>query len=158
MSNLSIRKCTGEDVSETAQIYYDAVRQGAAGYYDEAQRAAWAENVPETNRWRDRLLKHQTLVAQLDTRLAGFMTLDAGGHIDLAFVAPDLIGKGVARALYERIEAEALRLGIRRLDTYASYMARRFFELQGWVVVRQQSVEMGDVSLTNFVMEKRLTS
>ncbi|WP_337660437.1 GNAT family N-acetyltransferase [Anderseniella sp. Alg231-50] len=156
MKNLSIRKCGDDDVCETAQIFYDAVRQGAAGYYDADQRAAWAEKVPETDQWRDRLFKQQTFVAQLDTRLAGFMTLDAGGHIDLAFVAPDLIGKGIARALYEKVEAEALRLDIRRLDTEASHMARRFFERQGWWVVRQQSVQMGDVSLTNFVMEKRL--
>jgi len=84
------------------------------------------------------------------------MTLDDHGHIDLAFVVPDLIGKGVARALYERVEAEALRRGIGRLDTEASHMARRFFDRQGWSVVRQQSVAKGDVSLTNFIMEKRL--
>lgn len=85
------------------------------------------------------------------------MTMDGDGHIDLAFVVPDLIGKGVARALYERVEAEALRRGIGRLDTEASYLAQRFFKRQGWSVIRQQSVVMGHVSLTNFVMEKHLS-
>ena len=156
MENLRVRKFVDDDVSATGQIFFDSVRLGAAEYYDERQRNAWAAKVPNDDEWRKRLQSQHSFVAQLDTRLAGFMTLDDHGHIDLAFVVPDLIGKGVARALYERVEAEALRRGIGRLDTEASHMARRFFDRQGWSVVRQQSVAKGDVSLTNFIMEKRL--
>jgi len=157
MDGLHIRVFTDDDTTATAQIFFDAVRLGTTDYYDERQRMAWAEKVPDTDDWRERLQSQSSFVAQLNTRLVGLMTLDEHGHIDLAFVVPDLIGKGVARALYERIEAEAARLGITRLDTDASYLARRFFERQGWLVVRQQSVVMGEVSLTNFSMEKCLT-
>jgi len=156
MESLRVRKFVDDDVSATGQIFFDSVRLGAAEYYDERQRNAWAAKVPNDDEWRKRLQSQHSFVAQLDTRLAGFMTLDDHGHIDLAFVVPDLIGKGVARALYERVEAEALRRGIGRLETEASHMARRFFDRQGWSVVRQQSVAKGDVSLTNFIMEKRL--
>ncbi len=157
MESLRVREFTGDDASATAQIFFDAVRLGTTEYYDERQRKAWAEKVPNDDEWRKRLQSQHSLVAELDTRLVGFMTLDGHGHIDLAFVTPDLIGKGVAKALYERIEAEALRLGIRRLDTDASYLARRCFERQGWSIVRQRSVVKGDVSLSNFVMEKGLS-
>jgi len=123
MENLRVRKFVDDDVSATGQIFFDSVRLGAAEYYDERQRNAWTEKVPNDDEWRKRLQSQHSFVAQLNTRLVGFMTLDDHGHIDLAFVVPDLIGKGVARALYERIEAEALRRGIGRLDTEASYMA-----------------------------------
>ncbi len=123
MENLRVRKFVDDDVSATGQIFFDSVRLGAAEYYDERQRNAWAEKVPNDDEWRKRLQSQHSFVAQLNTRLVGFMTLDDHGHIDLAFVVPDLIGKGVARALYERVEAEALRRGIGRLDTEASYLA-----------------------------------
>lgn len=158
MDHLEIREFTDSDVGATAQIFFDAVRLGTTEYYDDRQRRAWAAKVPDNDEWRERLQSQHSYVAQLNTKLVGFMTLAGNGHIDLAFVAPDLIGKGVARALYERVETEALRLGIRRLDTDASYLARRFFERQGWSVLRQQSVSMGEVSLTNFAMEKHLNS
>lgn len=158
MESLNIRKFTDGDATATAQVYFDAVRLGTTEYYDERQRKAWAEKVPDTDVWRERLQSQHSFVAQLDARLVGLMTLDDHGHIDLAFVVPDLIGKGVARALYEKIEAEAVRRGIGRLDTEASYLAQRFFKRQGWSVIRQQSVVKGDVSLTNFVMEKHLSS
>ncbi|NNJ75056.1 MAG: GNAT family N-acetyltransferase [Anderseniella sp.] len=54
---------------------------------------AWSEKVPDTDEWRERLQSQHSFVAQLNTRLVGFMTLDGDGHIDLAFVVPDLIGK-----------------------------------------------------------------
>ncbi|MEO9873797.1 MAG: GNAT family N-acetyltransferase [Anderseniella sp.] len=158
MDDLEIREFKANDVGETAQIFFNAVRLGTTEYYDDRQRRAWAAKVPDNGEWRERLQSQHSFVAQLNTKPVGFMTLDGNGHIDLAFVAPDLIGKGVARALYERVEAEALRLGIRRLDTYASYLARRFFRRQGWSVVRQRSVSIGDVSMTNFAMEKRLNT
>lgn len=158
MENLNIRKFTDADAVETAHIFFDAVRSGTTEYYDRRQRMAWAEKVPDTDKWRERLQLQHSFVAQLNVRLVGLMTLDDHGHIDLAFVVPDLIGKGVARALYERIETEALRRGIGRLDTEASYLAKRFFKRQGWSVIRQQPVVKGDVSLTNFVMEKHLSS
>lgn len=156
MESLNIRKFTDGDATATAQIYFDAVRLGTSEYYDERQRMAWAEKVPDTDEWRGRLESQHSFVAQLNTRLVGLMTLDDHGHIDLAFVVPDLIGKGVAKVLYERIEAEALRRGIGRLDAEASYLAQRFFKRQGWSVIRQQSVVKGDVALTNFAMEKQL--
>lgn len=155
---ISIRRFRNDDVYPTARIYFDAIRLGTVGYYDERQRKAWADKVPDADEWRQRLQRQHSFVAEVNAKPVGFMTLDAGGHIDLAFVAPDWIGKGVARALYERIEAEARGLGIQRLDTEASYLARIFFERQGWSIVRQQSVQLGRVSLTNFVMEKCLGS
>lgn len=144
------------DAKALARVYYEAVHLGTADHYDAAQRRAWAEKVPETGAWRVRLQSQTTFVAETGSRLVGFMTIDAGGHIDLAFVAPDIIGKGIAKALYDRVETEALRLGLERLDTAASHLARPFFERQGWDVVREQSVTRGEVSLTNFVMEKHL--
>lgn len=157
MRELNIRGFAAADAAATAQIFFDAVRLGTIRYYDESQRNAWAEKVPDTNGWLTRLQSQHTYVAELDSWPVGFMTVDVHGHIDLAFVAPDRMGTGVAKALYEAIEAQAASLGIWRLDTAASYLARSFFERQGWSVVKQQSVSMGEVSLTNFVMEKRLS-
>ena len=128
MDGLHIREFSDGDATATAHIFFDAVRLGTTEYYDDRQRNAWAERVPDPDEWRGGLQSQHSFVAQLNSRLVGLMTLDDHGHIDLAFVVPDLIGKGVARALYERIEAEARRHGIRRLDTDASYPARRFFD------------------------------
>lgn len=151
-----VRRFEDRDAEATARIYFDAVRVGARDHYDEAQRRAWAPSVPDTPPWRERLKSQTSFVAERDGAIVGFMTLKPDGCVDLAFVAPDAMGTGVARQLHERLLAKAASMGLRRLNTEASHLARPFFERQGWSVVKQQTVERDGVALTNFVMEKGL--
>lgn len=95
-------------------------------------------------------------MADLNGTPAGFMTIDASGYIDLAFVRPGALGMGVGWLLYRAIEARAEQLGVVRLTTEASKKARPFFERQGWTVEREQLVVKRGVSLANFKMAKRL--
>lgn len=55
------------------------------------------------------------------------MTLASTGQIDFAYVAPAVMGQGVAQALYEVLEAHARAAALARLSTEASHPARRFF-------------------------------
>ncbi len=156
MDDVCIRKFRPNDTLETAQIFFDAVRIGTVDHYSQTQREAWAPNVPETTMWLEKLLSQTTFVAEHGGKPIGFMTLMPSGHIDLAFVAPDVMGQGIAKKLYEAILSEAQKLEITRLSTDASFPARSFFEHLGWSVVKEQSASCNTVQLTNFRMEKTL--
>ncbi len=156
MASPSIRRFTDNDAAATAQIFFDAVHVGTRAHYDATQRRAWAPEVPETSSWRQRLAAQTTFVAEQGGRIVGFMTIDQDGYIDLAFVAPPMIGQGIAKLLYDHVEAAAAHTATPRLHTAASHLARPFFERQGWSVVKRQTVSLRGVSMTNFVMEKAL--
>ena len=68
------------------------------------------------------------------------------------------MGRGVGQGLYEAVEREARALGLRRIFTEASITARPFFERRGFRVVRERTVVVRGVSMTNFAMEKPLPS
>ncbi len=154
--NISVRQFTADDAEVTAQLFFDTVRNGTAAYYSEAQREAWAPTVPEIEEWRARLLAMSTFVAEENANIAGFMTLEPDGHIDLAFVRADLIGRGVGRELYNSVVKEALATNMSRLHSEASDSARPFFEKQGWTLLETQTVMHNNVALTNHRMEIRL--
>ncbi len=156
MENLTVRRLKDSDAAATTRLFFNAVHHGTGDHYSEPQRNAWAQRVPEAEPWTERLTSQNTFVAESNGTLVGFMTVAADGYIDLAFVTPDMIGKGVAHLLYETVEREAHRLGVARLYAEASIPARMFFERQGWSIVREQTVTRNGVSLTNFVMEKHL--
>ena len=156
MPDAIIRRMVEADAEPAASVFYDAVRFGAGGDYDEAQRKAWAPAPPEGSGWRDRLMAQHGFVAEQDGTLIGVMTLRDDGYLDLAYVAPGHMGKGIAKQLYDRIVAKAREIGVMRLTSDASFPARQFFERQGWAVVKEQIVTRGGVCLTNFVMEKRI--
>lgn len=155
---IRIRPFIAADADTLAEVFSRAVREGAAGAYNEAQRLAWASAPDAPPAWNERLGAEITLVGERDGRVAGFMTLAHDGHIDLAFVLPEEMGRGLAAALHDRVLAEAQVRRMTRLTTEASIIARRFFLKQGWRELSEQQIELRGVLLTNYVMEKRLTA
>ena len=153
---IRVRAFAVEDADALYRVFLRAVREGTAGAYSHAQREAWARAPDSPPSWRDRLNTEITVVAERNGQVAGFMTLSRDGYLDLAFVLPEEMGKGVASALHDRILHEALSRRMPRLTTDASHLARRFFLKQGWEELREQQIELGGELLTNFRMVKRL--
>lgn len=137
-------------------IFYDAVHEGAAGFYSLKQRQAWMPMAPSGPKWVYRLASQTTLVARNGGEPVGFMTLDSDGYIDLAFVSPKYQRKGIGGCLYAQIEGLARSAEMARLHSQASYLVRGLFLQSGWTVICEQQVERVGVTLTNFLMEKHL--
>jgi putative acetyltransferase len=155
---LRIRRYQDQDATASAQLFFEAVQTGARDAYTQDQRNAWAPSVPDISQWHDRLKMQFSLMAYQNEQLSGFMTLTEQGVIDLAFVRPTAMGKGVAGELYDAILKQARIRQFSHLETHASHQARRFFEKRNWTVIQQQIVVRDDVELTNFLMELKLTS
>jgi len=154
MDNICIRPFTEKDSQTTAHIFFDSIHVGTQEYYTEIERAAWSPDVPELSGWCAKLETQFSLVAVQENHVIGFMTLTSEGCIDLAFLAPHVIGQGVAQKLYDEILQEAVRAKMTRIYTYASLMAHKFFLRQGWSVMHAQKVIRNNISISNFVMEK----
>lgn len=155
--DLTIRSYAEGDARPLAEVFHRAVHEGAASRYTPEERAAWSPRILDTRSWEHRLADAETVVADTPDGPVGFMTFDpASGYLDLAFVLPDTMGKGVAASLYAVLEGRARALGLSRLETEASLLAEPFFARQGWRLVRRQQVERLGVLLSNAVMEKTL--
>ena len=151
-----IRPYTPADLEAVAQLFTASVHQVAASHYDETQRAAWAPQPPKLNTWQERLAPLQTLVAEENGRLAGFLSYEDDGHIDLLYTAPGSTRTGVASRLYHAAEAALAEAGATELFTEASLVARPFFERQGFEVTEEQNVTRNNVSFRRFAMRKQL--
>lgn len=153
---MEIRSYLAEDAVPLGRLFHRSVRDGAAARYDPAQLAAWSPAAPEGAGWAERLAACDTVVAVDGEILLGFMSMDETGYLDLAFVAPEYMGRGVSDMLYAVLESRAQARGTARLSTQASLLAEPFFARHGWCVVRRQEVEMSGVVLENAWMEKPL--
>lgn len=153
MNEIHIRSYSPLDLEATAELYFDSVRRGTTAHYTSEQREAWAPAIPELAGWRDRMSGLKTWIAEADGRIIGFMSLAPNGHLDLAFVHPDWIGKGVAAQLYRHLDAYARQSGLSVLTAEASLLARPFFERRGWQVLAEQMAERNGVALPKFSMK-----
>jgi len=151
-----IRNARLEEAAALAEVFWRAVREGSSPY-PEAARAAWAPEPPSAHDFAARLEGLETVVAEA-AGITGFMAMDAGGYLDMAFVLPAQRGQGVADQLLAVLESRARARRLPLLTTRASLMARSFFARQGWQVVAPDPVTRAGVVLDRFEMRKPLAA
>lgn len=148
--SFTIRKYRYGDLDAVYAIYLAAVREGAAKFYSQAQRAAWAPNDEACPGWQDRLSDAVTYVAEDDGILLGFFAMTHTGHLDFAYVAPAQMGRGVAQALYDQVMSDPDLARVTAFDVQASHYSRRFLLKQGWQDAPEETVERFDQHLPVF--------
>ncbi|WP_299735192.1 hypothetical protein [uncultured Roseobacter sp.] len=73
-----LRWATPADAPELARVFFAAVREGPSPY-TQAQRRAWLPEPPSGERWAFRLARLETVVAESEGRITGFMTVEPRG-------------------------------------------------------------------------------
>jgi putative acetyltransferase len=152
----TIRSYLESDVEAVARLFTESVHRLGRAHYDEAQLAAWAPRPPDVVRWRHRLASLNTLVAEANAHVVGFIAYERNGYIDLLYVSPEHARRGVASELYAHAEADLIAGDIAELFTEASLVARPFFERRGFRVSEEQVIERQGVTLRRYGMRKPL--
>lgn len=80
------------------------------------------------------------------------MTLRDDGVLDLAFVDPAFVGRGIGSLLLRKIVEIAKARDLEQLHTDASLIAYPLFRRHGWTAVRRQTIRRRGVKLTNVRM------
>jgi putative acetyltransferase len=155
---MDIQTYSPDNAREIADLFHKSVHAIAPSLYSSEQKEVWAPALVDYEGWAERLNVKNPFVAFIEGRVAGFIELDADGHIDCIYTHPDFQGRGVAAALYERLLAEARVKNIKRLYVEASLVAKPFFEHRGFSMVKKNEVQRNGITLVNFSMEKYLSS
>ena len=153
---LVIRPFQPSDAPALLSLFRDTIRRVNRRDYSPEQIKAWASDEIDEAAWTSRFEGRFVVVAEADDRIAGFGEMQPNGHIDRFFVSADHQGLGIGRALLHAIEAEARRIGLRRLDADASLTAVPFFERRGFETRLPQVVTLRGVEFLNVQMIRSL--
>ena len=149
--------CVGNEAA-LRKVFHASVHGLAHPFYTPAQLQAWAPADYDIQAWSERMRTNRPWVAETaDGAIAGFADLQPDGTIDMFFVAPAFARQGVARALMDRLHAQASQQGLLHLKAYVSLAAEPFFTAQGFVVEARQAVERAGIVLHNARMGKSLS-
>ena len=148
------------DAARTLQIFHSSVHEGGAAHYTASQRAAWAPETLDFQDWSSSRRLAHTVVAMapainphLNRRQAvGFSDHTDDGVLDMLYVDPRYMGRGVGAALVAHILAAARERGHRRIDTQASLTAMPLFLRLGFTLDAQQTVQRRGERLDNYRM------
>lgn len=151
---MTIRKGNINDLDNLQKLFIDTITEVCKKDYNSKQISVWTASVENKKRWQDILTNQFVLVAEQESQIVGFATLDKGNYLDLLYVHKEYQRQGIALKLYTDIENEARRQGRTGLTSDVSKTARPFFESIGFEVVTEQIVVRQNIELTNFKMTK----
>lgn len=151
-----IRRYSPKDISQIIKLFYDTVHTVNLKDYSRAEVEAWAPQGIDKEEWNQRLLENFTIVAEQEETIIGFASLAYKGIYDLLYVHKDYQRQGIATALTNIIESEAVLSGINELIADVSITAKPFFVKRGYEVICKQIVERRGQLLTNYKMRKQL--
>ncbi|MDQ6924711.1 MAG: GNAT family N-acetyltransferase [Candidatus Eremiobacteraeota bacterium] len=154
---MTVRRYRDGDAAALCEIFFRSVREVGQAKYDDAQVRAWAHDVPDAAAWGTRMRENETFIAVRDgDEPVGWIELEADGHVEMLYCAPEAAGRGVAAQLYAEAEALARERGLTRLTTSASRFAESFFRKHGWSVDERETVTRFGVGIQRARMSKTL--
>jgi len=103
-SSPALRPYLPKDVPFLLRMTRGSISQLAQDDYSPGQIEAWVESFSDEAAFAARLAAGLTLVATIDGFPAGYAMLKGKDEIDLLYVAPGLVRRGVATALIEALE------------------------------------------------------
>jgi len=151
-----IRHATPDDALAIATLYHHTVRKINSRDYAPSQIEAWAGETPNEEKWRERQINRTTFVDEHNGTIRGFAELEDDGRVGAVYVHADYQREGIASALLEELEKEAIARGATCLSTDASIMAQPFFEKRGFETVAAQDVEYRGQTFRNYRVRKQV--
>jgi putative acetyltransferase len=155
-----IRPYEAGDGPALALAFNRAVGEIAALVYEREQIEAWLDGGMTAEDCERRCGDGRLVWVAVDEGNVpqAFIDLEADGHIDMLFCGPERAGRGLASALYTRLEEAARERGITRLYVEASEVAKPFFLRRGFALLCRNDFTRNGALLHNYSLEKPLSA
>ena len=138
------------------KMFVDTISTICKDDYSPEQIKVWTSSIENTQRWTDKLTSQYFLIAELDSKIVGYASLENNNYLDFLYVHKDHQRQGIADKLYSEIEKEAIKRKATVLNSDVSETARRFFEKKGFKTITLQTNIIKDVEIRNYKMTKTL--
>ena len=154
----TLRSFEAADAPALAKLTLEAIRTIGAAVYTPDQVRVWSSGHINAERFIARAEAGHLIYVMIDDAgmPSAYDLLEPDGHLDMLYCAPGHAGRGLAGKLLSHAEEQARGLGLTRLYTESSELARSPFERAGYVLKHRRDFEIDGVAIHNYAMDKRL--
>ncbi|STX81620.1 N-acetyltransferase GCN5 [Legionella busanensis] len=149
-----IRQYDCNDAQDLVNIYYHTIHNINSKDYSEEQINIWAPSSSlDATGWKEKWEKIIPIVAQIGTKVVGFVEFESNGHIDCFYVHHEYQGCYIGSSLMKEIFNKANTLKLKQVFAEVNITAKPFFGSKGFKVIKKQNMNIRGVKLINFVMD-----
>lgn len=153
---MKIRIATEHDIFQITRLFYDTVCKINRKDYTEEQIVVWSEHSKNDKDWLNNIKTQFFIVAENDSEIIGFASLDDNACVDFMYVHENYQGIGVATKLLIGLESEAYKSGFVEIWSDVSITAKAFFIKKGFCISKVYTKQVSDVDFENTIMVKSL--
>lgn len=137
---------------ELWKVYFSAIRMVCINNYSLRQIQAWAPDQFNMDVWAKKIQEINPFVAKIGSTVVGYADLQPDGLIDHFFVHGEHQSIGAGTMLMKSILQKGHHM--EKLYSHVSITAKPFFKHYGFIVLKEQEIELRGEILINNVMQR----
>jgi N-acetylglutamate synthase-like GNAT family acetyltransferase len=155
----NVRRATEIDCQAILRVHIRAVREIAKSHYTSEEVAAWARP-REPEHYAESIREKEFYIAEENGVVVGFGTLNQmQREIEAVYVSPEVVRRGVGKAILQKLEERARDLSIKSLKMNASLNAVSFYKSVGYESQKEMKHRLASgVEIGCVLMTKELSS
>lgn len=134
-SEFAVRRAESSDAPAAVDVVRRSIVELCTADHrgDPDTLARWLANktVPNFVTWFANVDNH-CIVVEAEGRVVGIGVLKRSGDVNLLFLAPEVKGRGMGRAIHDALEAQARSWGLREMTLESTELACPFYERMGY--------------------------
>lgn len=150
-----IEKASIKNLDEILSLFKTTIEKTCSKDYNESQIHAWTSSINNPKKWIQRINNQYFIIVKEANKIVGFGSIEED-YLDLLFVHPDYLRKGIASLILKKLTSEIRKKGITTLRTFASKTAVGFFKSKHFKIIRENKIMINDVEIINFEMSQKI--
>ena len=151
-----IRRLLDDEYEDVVKLITQTVHTVCTDDYTKEELDAWAPYNFNVKKFKDNIYCCYNLVAFEKGKLVGFISVTVDGYINRLYTHKDFLRRGVASALFNKVEEWAIEQGLSEIVLDSSKTAEGFYLKMGFVKSGISVIEHGNIVFRNSVMKKKL--
>ncbi|MEH6442642.1 MAG: GNAT family N-acetyltransferase [Oceanospirillaceae bacterium] len=151
---ITVRQLKEGDELELWLLKVNTIKSINSKDYSSEEVNGWAPDEYKPEKWLKRVQDMDPFIAEIAGKIVGFADIQDDGYIDHFFCHNKFQGQGIGKVLMQYLVNKSKEKAMPRIYSHVSITAKSFFETFGFKVVKQQTMNIGDQALANYVMEK----
>jgi len=153
---MKLKQITSKDQLRLKEVYFDSVCSIDENIYSKEHKFAWASQAWENSEFQKSLLKGMGSKLIFNNKIIGFATRYPKNRLSLLYVRGNFKRKGFGNILLDSIERDALKSGIKKLNTEASLLSYKLLLKRRWEIDRKEKVNIKGLIFERYRMVKIL--
>ena len=153
---MKLKQITRNDQLKLKEVYFDSISSIDENIYSKEHKYAWACQAWGNTEFEKSLLKGIGSKLICNNKIIGFAIRYPENRLSLFYVRGNYKRKGFGTMIIDSIERNALKSGIKKLNTEASLISYKLFLKKKWEIDRKEKVNIKGLTFERYRMFKIL--